>query len=1035
MKLADYSIKHPAVITIILVAIVVFGLIAVQGSNQEAFPPMGLAGASIITVYPGVGAEYIETEITSQIEDALSSLSGLSKLESSSRDSASVVSVSLRDGEDAFAKLPEIREKINSVRDELPEGISGEPEIFIHDSGSVLPVYSVMIKSNLDREVFSNFVNGDFIPQISRLPGVSKVQVKGGIEKELQIKLHLDELEPREISVLDIFSLLKHSNLSFPGGKVNYQGKELDLRTSGEFSSISEIENLVVGFVDSSFIYLKDVADISFRTSDPDFFIRSAGENVIAVDVMKREEGNAIDIVNGIHGLQAETIEKYPGSFEFFTITDQKDQTNLTINTVARSGLTGIILAILIIYIFLHNIRSTLIIGLSLPISILITFIGMYLTKTSLNMLSLSGITVAIGMIVDSSIVVLENTNSHFSAGKSSIEAASLGAGEVGGAVLASATTSICVFLPMVFLTGIIGIVMKGLSLTIVLALGSSAIVSVIIVPYMSALFLKREQKQIKFLEIFHGTIEKGIQALIRGYRRLLSKAINKPFVIIIIAIVILALTVFLVTNLGVSFLPPTDTGELEIHITTPEFYSLEETLVKTDEIDRRIRELVPEIESAIYYVGAESTMASTTTQNASTGRIRLIGTEERDRSVQDIITFLQADLGEGITDAEIFVVNGGFDALVGLATGGQGFKLRIFGSSLDEVMLVAEKAENYLRDDPEVLKTDASMKYGREEIVSNLILDYMGSLGITPYEAAITSLIFFGGVDAGKYRSNGENFNIVLLSDVAGEKIDEDTINLINLRTSSNKIVSMSSFTELETRPTVSVINKQDQNISLTLTAYLNTTDQLSITQRVTEYMNSSELPYGTSWSVGGTSSLISDSFKSLFLILGIAVFLVYMVMVIQFERFIQPVIILISVPFCLIGVILGLMLFGSIISIIPMLGIISLAGIVVNNAIVMIDYINLLVRRGGISLEKAVLDGCISRLKPILMTTLTTFFGVLPMAFTSGNGSEIYAPLGQAIAGGLITSTCLTLFLVPAIFTLVEKRHPSQTRLKQPI
>jgi HAE1 family hydrophobic/amphiphilic exporter-1 len=583
----------------------------------------------------------------------------------------------------------------------------------------------------------------------------------------------------------------------------------------------------------------------------------------------------------------------------------------------------------------------------------------------------------------------------------------------------------------MVFLTGVIGIVMKGLSLTIVLALGSSALVSVIIVPYLSAIFLKKEHRSIKFIDTFHNTIEKGIQAMIRGYRKILAKTIKKPFIIISIAVIILGLTIFLVSLLGVSFLPPTDTGELEIHITTPESFSLEQTREKTDEIDILVRSLVPEIDSAIYYVGAGSTMASTTTKNAAVGRVRLIGTGERDRSVQEIIALLQEQLGLSVTNAEIFVVNGGFDALVGMATGGQGFKLRIFGSSLDEVMQVANKAEKFLISDPAVLKTDASMKYGREEIVSNLMLDYMGSLGITPYEAAITSRIFFGGMDAGKFRSSGENYDIILSSDVAGEKVDEDTINLINLKTPSNKIVSLSSFTELETRPTVSVINKQDQNISLTLTAYLNTTDQLSITQRITEHMDSSELPYGVSWSVGGTSSLISDSFISLFMVLGIAVFLVYMVMVIQFERFIQPVIIMISVQFCMIGVILGLMIFGSIISIIPMLGIISLAGIVVNNAIVMIDYINLLLKRGSLNIEEAVLDGCASRLKPILMTTLTTFFGVLPMAFASGNGSEIYAPLGQAIAGGLITSTCLTLFLVPAIYTLVEKRHNKKIKI----
>ena len=1024
MKLADYSIRHPAVITIVLVAIVVFGIFAFTSSNEEAFPGMGLAGASIITVYPGVSAEYIETEVTSPLEDSLSSLSGLSRLSSSSQDSASVITVELRDGEDSFAKLPEIREKINSVIDELPDGISGEPEIFVHDAGSLLPVYSVMVKSRLEQDIFTEFIREDFIPQITRIPGVSQVQYKGGVEKELNINLHIDELEPRGISVLDIYELLRYYNVSFPAGSVNYRGKELAIRTSGEFSSVEEIEDLVIGYVGSSFIYLRDVADISFRYSDPDFYIRSDGENVLALDIMKREEGNSIDIVRSIQQLQEDTEQRYPGSFEFYTITDQREQTKLTINTVMQSGLTGMILAVIIIYLFLHNIRSTLIIGLSLPISILITFIGLYLTGTSLNMLSLSGITVAIGMIVDSSIVVLENTNKHFSREKNPVTAASLGAGEVGGAVLASATTSICVFLPMIFLTGVIGIIMKGLSLAIVIALASSALVSVIIVPYLSAIFLKEDRRMRKPLAVFHGTIEKGIQALTRAYRKVLKKTISRPAVVIIVAVIILVSTVFLVGMLGVSFLPPTDTGELEIHITTPESYSLEQTLAKADLIDGLTRELVPEIESAIFYVGASSAMATTTTANQAVGRVRLVRSGDRERTVQEIIEVLQTELGSRVTDAETVVVNGGFDALLGFATGGQGFKIRIFGNSLDEVMSIGSDIQTYLNSDPDVIKTEAGMKYGRQEIVSNLILDYMGGLGITPYETAITSRIFFEGMPAGKFRKGGEEYEIKLSSDIAGEKITDSTINLIKLKTGSGKTVSLSSFTELETRPAVSAINKQDQNISLTLTAYLNTTDQLAITQRVTEYMNRSQLPYGVSWEVGGTSSLISDSFKSLFLILGIAVFLVYMVMVIQFERFIQPVIIMISIPFCLIGVVLGLILFGSIISIIPMLGIISLAGIVVNNAIVLIDHINLLIKRDGLGVREAVLDGCASRLKPILMTTLTTFFGVIPMAFASGNGSEVYAPLGQAIAGGLITSTALTLFLVPAVYTIFETR-----------
>ncbi len=1029
MKLSDYSIKHPAVITILLVMISVFGVIAIRNTNQEAFPPMGLPGASVLTVYPGIGSEFMEIEVTRPIEDALSGVSGLKGLSSSSKDSVSVVSVEFRDGEDAYSKLPEIREKLNSVSDTLPEGISGNPEIFIHDAGSFLPIYTLMIKSSLPDEVFSSFIEEDFKSGITRIDGVSNVNIYGGKGRELEIKIHLDELETRGLAVLDIFTMLQYYNISLPAGTVGYLGRNINIRTSGEFTSIDEIENLVIGNKGSSLIYLKDVADIGFTEKQPDSYIRSEGEDAILIDIMKREQGNTIDIINAVDKLINDTNQRFPGKLEFHVVTDQKERTELTINTVIQTALTGIILAILVIYIFLHDFRSTIIIGLSLPISILITFIGMYLTGTTINMLSLSGITVAIGMIVDSSIVVLENTSRHSSEGKTPETAASLGAGEVGGAVLASATTSICVFLPMAFLSGVIGIIMKGLSLSIVFALGSSALVSVIIVPYLSAIFLKKEPKHIRGLSTFHNLIEKALQALTNSYRKLLSKVLRRPAVIILTAIIVLALTVVLVSRLGISFLPPTDTGEIEFDIRTPQFYSLEESRGKADEIDAMCRELVPELATSVFQVNNDGTI---------TGKIRLVKSGERERSVQDIIKILQTTLNNEITDTETIVVNGGFDSLLGMATGGQGFKIRLYGSNLDDIMKEAEKINSFLESDREVIKTQMSMRYGKEEIVSNLMLDYMGNLGITPYEAAITSKIFFSGLEAGTFRFENKNYSMKLTSDIAGQEINEDTISLINIKTASGKPVSMTSLTELERKPAVSVINKQNKTISLTVTAHLNTLDQIEITSRVDDFMKTRELPYGLSWEIGGTSSLVSESFSSLFLILGIAVFLVYSVMVIQFEKFVQPVIIMLSIPFCLIGVVLGLIIFGSIISIIPMLGVISLAGIVVNNGIVLIDYINLIRKRDKLELSEAVITGCTARLKPIMMTTLTTFFGVLPMAFAGGNGSEIYAPLGQAIAGGLITSTCLTLFLIPAVYKIIEEKalskSPASSPQKQP-
>ncbi|MDC7125158.1 MAG: efflux RND transporter permease subunit, partial [Spirochaetales bacterium] len=560
-----------------------------------------------------------------------------------------------------------------------------------------------------------------------------------------------------------------------------------------------------------------------------------------------------------------------------------------------------------------------------------------------------------------------------------------------------------------------IGIIMTDLSIVIPIALASSAILSVIIVPYLSALFLYEDKKSSGWLYYSHQKIENAIIFLINLYKTGLSYVLKKPFIVISSAIILFILTLFIVSQLGVSFLPPSDTGEIELTATSPDSYSLEQTRDKADEIEILIRKLVPEVETCLFIIESG---------NSIYAKIRLVKSDKRDRTVQEIIKMLQHKLNSQITDADIYVVNGGFDALLGYATGGQGYKIMISGSNLNDVMATGSRVSDFLQEDPNVTKTNADMRYGKEEIVSKLMLDYMGNLGITPYEAAVTTRIFFNGMDSGTFRQNNKDYNIKLTSDIAGEKVDENTINLIKIKTSSGKIVSLSSFTKLESKPAISIVKKRNRNITLTITAYLNTLDQGSIAARVTDYLNKIDLPYGVSWETGGTTSLISDSFTSLFIILGIAIFLVYSVMVIQFEKFVQPIIIMISIPFCLIGVVVGLLIFGSIISILPMLGIISLSGIVVNNAIVMIDYINLIRKRDNLSLEEAIINGSSSRLKPILMTTLTTFFGVLPMAFSSGNGGEIYAPLGQAISGGLITSTALTLFLVPAVYLLVERR-----------
>ena len=392
---------------------------------------------------------------------------------------------------------------------------------------------------------------------------------------------------------------------------------------------------------------------------------------------------------------------------------------------------------------------------------------------------------------------------------------------------------------------------------------------------------------------------------------------------------------------------------------------------------------------------------------------------------MQELIPLVQHELDRRIPEADVTVLNGGFDALLGLATGGQGYQLQIYGTRLEDVIQVADVAHEHLTGDPNVLKAETNTTFDAEQLFVSLSQDRMGDLGVSAYEAGRTARIMMNGVEAGSYTAGVERVPIRLVSELADEPVDDDTLHAMFLRNAEGTTLTFPAFSDLVSRQTVSTINKRDRAISATVRGYLYDEDQSAVSQRMETMMRSLDLPPGVGWERAGTSELIVDSMRSLVTMLAIAVFLVYVVMVIQFERYVQPLIIMVAVPFCLIGVVVGLLLFSSALSIVAMLGLITLGGTVVNNAIVMVDYMNTLRTRDQLELREAIITGASGRLRPVLMTTMTTLFAVLPMALSVGDGSEIYAPLGQAIFGGLFTSTLITLFVVPVLYQVTEGRR----------
>lgn len=1030
MILSDFAVRKPVVISILLVVLLVFGLLALANLNREMVPPVGLPVANVITRWPGAGADDVEEAITRRVENQLATLAGLSTMTSTSEDSFSRVEMEFRDGTDVYGRIPEIRELLNEVEPDLPDGIDGSPEILVYEANSLIPIFSVQLDSAADPVAFSRFLDDELSPRLARIPGVARINIVGDAEEELTVTLDPEAARARGVTPMTVLNALQFGNADIPSGAADFQGQTLPLTAQGGFSSLEDVGSLVLASEGQAFVRLADVAAITVGPAEQSVRVRSGGQDSVVVDILKRDEGDTTEIAGAAVTVLEDIAAENPGLFGWQIISDHREMTDSAISTVATSALVGMLLATLVVLFFLHDLRATIIVAVSIPLSVLFAFAAMFLSGQTVNLLTMSGITVAIGMIVDASIVVLENTYRHLGEGGGRADAARQGAGEVGGAILASTLTSVSVFLPLVFLTGIIGIIMQDLSMTIVYALAASALVAVVVVPFLSSTLLRSgpERRGGSGRDGRPRTagqrIDHAFSRLERGYRRLLGAALGDGRFVVAVAVSILVVSVLLLGVLPVSFLPPTDTGEFEILIETPRSFSLDDTQEVVDGIDRLVREAVPEQTASVYYVGTGSSLAILGASNEAFARIRLVPTSERTRSVHEIILAVQERLDEAVPAADVTVLNGGFDSLLGLATGGQGYQMEIYGPDLDAVVALAERVREQVASDPDVRQADTNTALDARQLRLELDHEQMGSLGVASREVGTTARILMNGVEVGSYTGGADRVPIRLTSTYEDRPFDEDLLTDMSVQNAQGTVVSFAAFSELSSRQTVSSITKRDRTFSATVRGYLYTDDQAGVTQRTEAMLSDLDLPPGLRWQRAGTSELIVDSMRSLGTMLAIAIFLVYVVMVIQFERYGQPLVIMAAVPFCLIGVIAGLSLFGSPLSIIAMLGLITLGGTVVNNAIVLVDYMNTLRRRDGLELDEAIVEGASARLRPVLMTTITTLLAVLPMAFAVGDGSEIYAPLGQAIFGGLLTSMLITLILVPVLYRRLELR-----------
>ena len=1057
MKLTRYPVAHPVIIAMTLLALGVFGLMAVADTNTEFLPDISNPMVYVLTIYPGASSKDIEETVTNVLEEDFVTLPNFKSMSSQSINSASIVSVTYQDGIDPYDQIDEVRNRIDDLIDDLPDGIQGRPYALVGGT-SMLPIASFVIESTGDDiNAVGEYVEDEIKPQLTQIPGVSTITVNGAKTPTVDVKLRMDDLNSRGISPIAVFQMLSYSNYSIPLDSVSFEGTSIDAKFDSTYTSLDEIASIPVGYsLDGGMIRLSDVADISLVYKEGDFLVTKGGKEVISVDICKRSDGNTIEITNQIKDILAKEEAKYGGALTFSMISDDSTLVNSSLSTVIESGVLGVLIAVLVIYIFLSDWKATIIIGLSIPLSIFFTFIGMQLMGITINLLSLSGIVVALGNIVGAAILVLDQVYRYYQETKDGKalygvnQSIFLGTDNVMGSVMGSGLTTIVVFLPIAMMSGLVGQILKDVSVTFMLSLAASLLVAIVYIPFLMKKLLKEDDEARRPKR--ENIVVRSLKKVEKQYARsLYFMERHTPFMLVAAFLVVL-LSVYILPNMQFTFIPSTDNGDFYINVELPQTYSLEETRQTMDRIESLMAANVPELKTNVVFSGKDMSPVSQAAKNKGAIHAVLTSVKDRDRDIHEIMIQMQELLSSNVPDATISVENGGFDRLISLVSNGGGYGLMLVGEDSNELYTAAERIEAQLKTYPEVMTTSISASNDMKTAVIDGTYDYLTSLGVPAKEAGLTSAILFYGTDIGKYSQEGsdDRYDIHLYSDIQDEDLTADRLNDIKVTSLAGATIPLSNVATLNLEESLSQINHDDRATSLTVSATLTTESTDSVTKKINQYLTENPLPSGVTTKTSGLGDLVETSLGPLVQALLIAMFLVYLVMVAVFERFDQPLLIMLLFPFCIIGAVVALSIFGSSMSIVSILGIVSLIGMLVNNGIVIADYANVarksdrekLLRMKGVEFdeytdtlgmlsyenERAILDretaeGSASRLRPILMTTLTTVLGVIPMAVAKGEGAEIYAPLGQVIMGGLATSMILTLYVMPTYYYILER------------
>ena len=1018
MILTKFSLRRQITLIMFYAVVIGFSLFSFSQLKIDFFPDITFPIAGVITNYSGVGPEDIENLISRPIEEAVSSVKNIEKVSSQSFKGASIVTLEFKYGTDMNQAEIDIRKNLDYIRDFLPTDAT-EPITFVFDPSMMPIIYLNLSSDYLGSAELRRLAEEKIEPLLERVVGVASVQTQGGLQRQINVNINPTLLASYGLSPDNVSQAIQVGSGLLPGGTIETESKSYNLRIFSEYRSLEQIKNTIVTMRGKEPVLVKDVAVVEDGYKENASEVRADYGEGVFMFIMKQSDANTVLTTRRVKEALPDILTGLPQGTKLTVMWDQADFIMQSINNLSDTAIISFILAFLVIYIFLRNIRGSIIMGISIPLSVIITFAVLYAADLTLNIISMAGLALAIGMLVDNSIVVLENIYRHREMGKSKFDAADIGTTEVGMAITASTLTTIAVFVPVLFVPNITGQLFKDLVLTITFSLIVSLIVALTIVPMMSANILGLESKKNKEgrFNKFKEQIGSMLDKLANNYAKILNWSLIRRKTVLLIVLVLFIVSLSLTAFLGGEFLPKSDQGFIDFLLETPSGTPIEKTRLYAYQIEDIVKETIPKdaMESiAIFYGEREGIGAFGTTSSTVEAIIKLKSKDQRKLTQFQFQDSLRKKLDD-IPGVTYFFQDGGTFSTE------KDIEVKITGFDIDKAKIIANELKGKFDKVKGFVDITLNTKETTPELQVHFNKDVMNDLKLSSIAVASNISTAMAGKVISQYRELGDEYDIRIQYDKKFRN-QKDMIENMQLSLPNGdmiKLKQIAQVTEEEASPT---IFRENQNRFVSIGISLSGIDLSKATEEVNKIVAETAIPSEFQVIIGGTAEDQQEAFFYLMLAFIAAILLVYMIMAAQFESFVDPLIIMFTVPLSVIGVFFFLFITGTSISVMALVGLVMLVGIAVNNGIVLVDYTNQL-RKQGYELFEAVKVSCSARMRPVLMTALTTILGMVPLALELGSGSETWTPLARAVIGGLTTTTLLTLIVIPILYIIFEK------------